>query len=63
MEESLMELLCCPECKGELELDVRERDAEAGRAERQPAQVPLRDLALRVEHLRAADGRVRRLRR
>jgi uncharacterized protein len=28
MEESLMELLRCPECKGELELQVRERDAE-----------------------------------
>jgi uncharacterized protein len=30
MDESLMELLCCPECKGELELEVRERDEDSG---------------------------------
>ena len=30
MDESLMELLCCPECKGELKLEVGKRDEESG---------------------------------
>lgn len=28
MKEGLMEILCCPVCKGELELEVRETDGD-----------------------------------